>query len=150
MPSGAYRYDPWARRWVKANNLTGTRFHAILRKAPLSNDFQMSLAKLLESTAQWPASLPNELRMDSISRWDGDSMWVIVMMVWYHRMECLIFRFLVKTYRTANDERENWATEQLQNALFQLDTSIKRAVMYNMERHLPMSMCVYFSPKMDP
>lgn len=77
--------------------------------------------------------------MESVRDWENEGIWVLVLMAWCYRLECMLYRTPRKAYVADSNERERM-TEILHRAIFELDTIVRRAVTHCMGRLLPMSL----------
>lgn len=77
--------------------------------------------------------------MESVRDWKNEGIWVLVLMAWCYRLECIIYRSLRKAYTAEDSEREQ-VTDSLHRAIFELDAIVRRAVTHRIGQFLPMSL----------
>ncbi|PPJ59588.1 hypothetical protein CBER1_01172 [Cercospora berteroae] len=96
------------------------------------------VSDLQDAIFEWRLALPRELRVESVKSWKQEGIWVLVLMAWCYRMECMFYRALRKPRRPIAPE---WATmtERLHASIFELYTVVRRAITHQVCSLVPMS-----------
>lgn len=94
---------------------------------------------IIEAIYEWRLALPRVLRIESVRDWKNEGLWVLVLMCWCYRLECMVYRALRKLYSVGDGDYES-TTEALHRAIFELDAIVRRAVTHCVGQLLPMSL----------
>jgi len=81
--------------------------------------------------SSWRNSLPDELRVSHILEWNQENSWVLVLMAFSYRMECIFYRSLRKA-NLQNEDVVRHAGHRLVDAIFELNIVIERVVMHQL------------------
>lgn len=84
-----------------------------------------------EAIASWRRNLPPELRMEDVSDWDGSNVWIIVILTFSFRLECLFYRTLRRRAKGLSPSDITRVNQRLQGAMFELSTLLRRAMTYD-------------------
>ncbi|KAH6972390.1 fungal-specific transcription factor domain-containing protein [Ilyonectria sp. MPI-CAGE-AT-0026] len=96
-----------------------------------------------EAIASWRRNLPPELRMEEVSDWDGSNVWIIVILTFSFRLECLFYRTLRRRAKGLSPADMARVNQRLQGAMFELSTLLRRAMTYDVLQAGPPSMYVF-------
>ncbi|PIB00684.1 Cutinase transcription factor 1 beta [Cercospora beticola] len=116
----------------------GSAVHSALLALQRHSLDDKQVSDLQDAIFEWRLALPRELRVESVKSWRQEGVWVLVLMAWCYRMECMFYRALRKPHHPTAPE---WAaiTERLHASLFELDTVTRRAVTHQVCSLVPMS-----------
>jgi len=84
-----------------------------------------------EAIVAWRNNLPAELRVDMMSPWSDLDVWVAVIHAFSYRLECLFYRTLRRRVNIVNLEDIRFVNQQLLGAMFELSTTLRRAMTHD-------------------
>ncbi|KAH7064054.1 fungal-specific transcription factor domain-containing protein [Paraphoma chrysanthemicola] len=116
----------------------GKSAHSTVLSCAVNKIDRTQALDLLESIFEWRLALPRSLRMESIRQWEDEGIWVLTLMAWCYRLECVTCRSLRKACVAEPSELERF-TDLLHKAVFELDAIVRRAVTHRVGQLLPMS-----------
>lgn len=90
-------------------------------------------------TSSSGGALPRSIQLESVRDWKNEGVWILVLMAWCYRLECMIYRSASKNYPLGDIEHDRMA-DSLHRAIFELDAVVRRAVTYRVGQFLPMSL----------
>lgn len=96
------------------------------------------------SLLAWRRSLPPEMRIENVQEWTPSKIWIFVLMAMSYHLECILYRTVRK--RGHEDTGTSFVSDRgvqrqkQQNAMFELDTIIKRVVLLKLSRLCPLSL----------
>jgi hypothetical protein len=61
-----------------------------------------------------------------------------------YRLECVLCRTLRQRVRGSDPDMVLWANQELLNSMFELETLLRRAMIYDVIQYCPPSLCVAF------
>lgn len=93
---------------------------------------------LLLMTSSSGGALPRSIQLESVRDWKNEGVWILVLMAWCYRLECMIYRSASKNYPLGDIEHDRMA-DSLHRAIFELDAVVRRAVTHRVGQFLPMS-----------
>jgi hypothetical protein len=101
----------------------------------------------VQEFSAWRNGLPEEFSTNRVSSWTSDNVWILFLLAFSYRLECLFYRTAREHFRKSNDaEGVTWCKKQLTGCVFELDTLIGRAIEHDLVKYAPASLYVYNSP----
>ncbi|KAH7125996.1 fungal-specific transcription factor domain-containing protein [Dactylonectria macrodidyma] len=98
--------------------------------------------KLSEDITLWRRELPSELRMENTWELDEHNIWIIVILTFSYRLECLFYRKLRQRANGTGSDGLVWVNQRLVGAIFELSTLVRRAMAHNILTAGPPAMIV--------
>ncbi|KAH6668275.1 fungal-specific transcription factor domain-containing protein [Halenospora varia] len=121
--------------------IIGDDFHHTCRSLMQKTPAEDAVRRLVEAFPRWRESLPGDFRIEGV-QWTSDSVWILIVMSWCYRLECMVYRSLEKHYEKAGNNAREWVVQRLHSTMFELDTIVRRATMHQLAHLLPMSFSI--------
>lgn len=93
----------------------------------------------------WRRALPPEFQLETADVWSRSSVWVFVLRALACRLECLVYRD-VSGQTHEQDAFRRRAAQKQQNAMLELDSILRRIMLYDLVEHCPFSLSVFIYP----
>lgn len=114
-------------------------------KTPGGNPTPEVARQIRNAINDWRTSLPPELQAAYIQEWNVETFWVLVLMARLYLFECVFYRTLKDSSEAQVGEIFEQAAQGLRNAMFELDTTVERIMLYEVERFCPLYLVVSIS-----
>lgn len=99
---------------------------------------ETSYRKIEETVASWRRILPNELCATEVHEWSVSNVWILVLMARSYLFECILYRMVRETFRASSAVVTQRASQRLQGAIFELDTTMDRILLHNVSHLCPL------------
>ncbi|KIW45076.1 uncharacterized protein PV06_03493 [Exophiala oligosperma] len=89
---------------------------------------------------RWREGLPLELRTETVLQWSRDNIWILVLRALAYRFECLFYRDVSSLPPgDQQDDFQGQAAQKQQNAMLELDSILRRVMLYDLIEFCPFS-----------
>lgn len=119
--------------------LAGARYIELFRR-PDTPPTGSSCQEIESRMISWRRALPPELQPESVDHWSRHNIWILVLRALAHRLECLLYREMSSLTGDQQDNSGRRAAQKQQNAMLELDSILRRVMLYDLVEFCPFSM----------